>query len=115
MTKARRIRFLAHWLGNAQFAAAIGADGAVNQDINNEYVERDDWGNEVATKQVVEFSDETADDYPNLKAALIQLDATYDFHQRRPQDGDNAVWHHRRNGKEILSNYGLSDEDVAPL
>lgn len=113
--QARKIRFITNWLDDAQVTAAITADRAINQDINNEYVERDQWGNEVATKQVVEYSDETSGEYPNLRSALKKLPATYDFHQRRPEDGDNAIWHHLRNGKEILSNNGLSGEDVPPL
>lgn len=110
----RKIRFLQNMLGNPQVQAALVADGAINKVLNDSYVETDGQGDVVAVKSVVEYSDDGGDDYPNLRRALTQLNASYDFHQRRPDEGDNAIWHHGRNGKEIVANFGMSAE-VVPL
>jgi hypothetical protein len=99
---ARRIIFPSALLSDATVTAAVAADGGIPE----------------IDGHVAEMMDEKADDYPQLRLRLTNLKQPYDFHQRRVNDGDNAYWHHGRDGVERVSNYGLVDDglpEITPL
>lgn len=66
----------------------------------------------------IKIHDTKGDNFPSLRTALRAAHTSYDFHQRRTNDGDHALWQHSRNGgAEVYSNYGLVNEGEpsAPL
>jgi hypothetical protein len=64
----------------------------------------------------VRVHDSTSDNFPKLRAALRAAKISYDFHQRRANDGDHAGWWKSRSGAdEEYENFGLSDKPITPL
>lgn len=100
---ARRIKFLSEVLNDPAIIAALAADSAGTPEVDG---------------RLAEMMDEKSDDYAHLRRQLTQLKLPYDFHQRRVNDGDNAIWHYGRDGVEHFSNYGLVEDgqpEIMPL
>lgn len=66
--------------------------------------------------QFARVQDSISDNFPKLRAALSAANVSYDFYQRRANDGDHAGWWKSRNGAaEEYENLGLSDKPITPL
>lgn len=64
----------------------------------------------------VQIHDTTTDDFPHMRVALRTQGFSYDFYQRRQNDGDHTVWQHSRGGNdETYSNYGHVEEPLTSL
>ncbi|MDO8728365.1 MAG: hypothetical protein Q7K26_00570 [bacterium] len=63
----------------------------------------------------VQIEDSKKDDFPHLRAALLQGGYSFDFFQQRENEGDSACWHHGREGKELYSNNGIQECVIIPL
>lgn len=74
------------------------------------------WSISDVDESEVYIADSESDDFPNLRRELTSQRASYDFYQRRTNDGDNTTWYHGRNGApEIYSHFGNSESEFIAL